>query len=327
MSMLRAGGGHDDLQRSFQPQEVCGIGPQKVLSTEMCVNCHHTGVLKAPESEQPSSTSDPEPSCEGQCLWLIFSQAQTDMGGNALPFAQPSRGQSSQLCVGSSPRTVYVFYNKQSWDKTKQNQTQAKSFWELGWEARNPTCQLGALGSALQTPFPSFPGAALLLCLYQRGKGCKRRKKLPPSLALLLPRVFSSLVPGELSESPIWAEQRPSTFSAKPLTSRPCNGISRNNWTSKRLCNIYVNFPVFFFLFLFPCFALQHISEWKQTAWRSVILLLLFLHCYLRAEGLAFQPHIAYHTSAYWFSNSLLWFMGATDIRSGSCAKKIHDKR
>lgn len=56
----------------------------------------------------------------------FFSQVQTDTGGNALPFAQPSCGQSSQLCVGSSPRTVYVFYNKQSWDKTKQNETKPK---------------------------------------------------------------------------------------------------------------------------------------------------------------------------------------------------------
>lgn len=42
-----------DLQRSFQPQQVCGVNQGKVLSREMCVSCHPTAVLKAPESEQP----------------------------------------------------------------------------------------------------------------------------------------------------------------------------------------------------------------------------------------------------------------------------------
>lgn len=74
-------------------------------------------------------------------------------------------------------------------------------------------------------------------------------------------------------------------------------------------------------LLLFACFALQHISAWKQTAQRSLIPSLLLLCCYLRAEGLALQPHTACHTSVNWCSNSFLWFMAATDTRSGSCTK------
>lgn len=71
-----------------------------------------------------STPSCPEPSQKGQCSLLVFSQLQTDIGGNALPFAQPSHGQSSH--VGSSPRSVHVFYNKQPWHKSKQNKMKPK---------------------------------------------------------------------------------------------------------------------------------------------------------------------------------------------------------
>lgn len=116
---------YDDLQRPLQSWQVCGTGQQKVLSIEMCVNCHPTAVLRVPESEQPGRSLHPlqthSPLSRVSVYALLFSQVQTDVGGNALPFAQLSCGQSSQLCVWSSFRSVYAFYSKQSWGKTKHN--------------------------------------------------------------------------------------------------------------------------------------------------------------------------------------------------------------
>lgn len=95
------------------------------------------------------------PSQEGQCLQLFFSQAQADTGGNALPFAQPPRGQSSQLRVGSSPRTVYVFDDKQSWNKPKQKEKPGKKISGAGIRSQEAYLPAGC-------PFPSSPGTSRL---------------------------------------------------------------------------------------------------------------------------------------------------------------------
>lgn len=130
----------------------------------------------------PPSASDPEPSREGQCLWLVFSQVQTDTGGNALPFAQPPRGQSSQLRVGSSARTLSVFYNKQSWDKTKRNPS--KIILGGGVSSREYHLRAGCPGSCVTQPFSFIPwhrkvvlSVALLLCLHQGGTGVQEEEE------------------------------------------------------------------------------------------------------------------------------------------------------
>lgn len=80
-----------------------------------------------------------------------------------------------------------------------------------------------------------------------------------------LPREFSSL---ELSESPMWAQQRPLTVLAKPVTPRPCNAISRNNCTSQKLiyktlqytCQLSCGF-FWFCLAVLPYSTSQHESK------------------------------------------------------------------
>lgn len=126
LSLLRAGGGQDGVQRLFQD---CGTGAQRVLSRDVCEVQPHwctKGTRVRAAGEVPPPPPCPEPFREGQCSQLVLSQLQTDTGGNALPFAQPSHGQSPQMHVGSSPRSVHVFYNKQSWHKTNQTKMKPK---------------------------------------------------------------------------------------------------------------------------------------------------------------------------------------------------------
>lgn len=85
------GGGYSDLQRSFQPQQVRSVGQQKVLSTEMCVNCHPTGVPKAPESEQP-----------GRCLHPLQTQSplgRVDVYGLFFPKCRQTRWECPAFCT------------------------------------------------------------------------------------------------------------------------------------------------------------------------------------------------------------------------------------
>lgn len=149
-------GGHDDLQGSFQPRRACGVSQQKTLSTAMCVNCHPVGVPQAPESEQPGRCLRPlGPLSGGSVFTAGFFPGAADTGGNALPFAQPPRGRSSQLRVGSSPRTVDIFDDKQSWNKPKQKEKTGKIISGAGIRSQEAYLPAGC-------PLPSSPGTSRL---------------------------------------------------------------------------------------------------------------------------------------------------------------------
>lgn len=99
------------------------------------------------------------------------------------------------------------------------------------------------------------------------------------------------------------------------------SGISWRNWTTKGLSNIYIESPVAFFLSFYllavPYSTFQ--SESKQQGDLSSS------YCCSSAIILGLKVWLcsctSRHTSAYWFSKSLLWIMGVTEIRRGSCPK------